>query len=83
MKDFFQKKRDNTIHFLLKRLIGLCPSCSAAFLVFININTRKAYAYPMKNKGTFDVINALHKFFNDVKEVKVLCSDQDSAYLST
>ena len=52
------------------------------FLVFININTRKAYAYPMKNKGTSEVINALDKFFNEVKGVKVLRSDQDSAYLS-
>ena len=53
------------------------------FLVFVNINTRKAYAYPMKNKGTSEVINALEKFFREVKGVKVLRSDQDTAYLST
>ena len=53
------------------------------FLVFININTRKAYAYPMKTKGTSDVIEALTKFFNEVKDVKVLRSDQDTAYLSS
>ena len=63
------------------------------FLIFININTRKAYAYPMRTKGTDDVINAMTKFFTDVKEeakasgirtnpVKVLRSDQDAAYLS-
>ena len=52
------------------------------FLIFININTRKAYAYPMKTKGTKDVIEALTKFFNEVKDVKVLRSDQDPAYLS-
>ena len=52
------------------------------FLIFININTRKAYAYPMKTKGTDDVINAMTKFFTDVKDVKVLRSDQDAAYLS-
>ena len=52
------------------------------FLIFININTRKAYAYPMKTKGTKDVIEALSKFFNEVKDVKVLRSDQDAAYLS-
>ena len=51
------------------------------FLVFVNINTRKAYAYPMKNKGTSEVINALEKFFREVRGVKVLRSDQDSAYL--
>ena len=52
------------------------------YLVFININTRKAYAYPMKNKGTGEVVEALKRFFNEVKNVKVLRSDQDSAYLS-
>ena len=52
------------------------------FLIFININTRKAYVYPMKTKGTKDVIEALAKFFNEVKDVKVLRSDQDAAYLS-
>ena len=53
------------------------------FLIVININTRKAYAYPMETKGTNDVIKALTKFFDDVKTVKVLRSDQDAAYLST
>ena len=36
----------------------------------------------MKFKGTTDVIEALTKFFNEVKDVKVLRSDQDTAYLS-
>ena len=36
----------------------------------------------MKTKGTKDVIEALSKFFNEVKDVKVLRSDQDAAYLS-
>ena len=52
------------------------------FLIIININTRKAYAYPMETKGTNDVIKALTKFFDEVKGVKVLRSDQDAAYLS-
>ena len=36
----------------------------------------------MRTKGTDDVINAMTKFFTDVKDVKVLRSDQDAAYLS-
>ena len=52
------------------------------FLIFININTRKANAYSMKTKGTNDVIDAMTKFFNEVKDIKVLRSDQDAAYLS-
>ena len=36
----------------------------------------------MKTKGTKDVIDALSNFFNEVKDVKVLRSDQDAAYLS-
>ena len=61
---------------------GSLRSKAPNFLIFININTRKAYAYPMKTKGTKDVIEALTKFFNEVKDVKVLRSDQDPAYLS-
>ena len=52
------------------------------FLIFININTRKAFSYPMKNKSAKEVLNALKQFFKDVKDVKVLRSDQDAAYLS-
>ena len=52
------------------------------FLVFVDINTRKAYAYEMANKGSAEVLKALEKFVRDVGDVKVLTSDQDSAYLS-
>ena len=55
---------------------------SPPFLVFININTRKAYAYQMKNKGAIEVHKAFDKFFDDVHDVKILRSDQDTAYLS-
>jgi hypothetical protein len=55
---------------------------SSQWLVFININTRKAYAYPMPDKSSKSVIAALEKFHEDVPEVKILESDQDSAYLS-
>ena len=52
------------------------------FLVFININTRKAYAYEMQDKSSSEVLRALEKFFNDAKQVKVLTSDQDKSFLS-
>ena len=51
------------------------------FLIIIN-NTRKAYAYPLKNKKASEVCRALSEFFNDVKNVKVMVSDSDSAFLS-
>ncbi len=52
-----------------------------AFLIFININSRKAYAYPMLNKGKSEVLKAMQKFVDEV-ECKQLTSDQDSAYLN-
>ena len=55
-----------------------------AFLIIININSRKAYAYPMANKGTNQVLTALNKFMKQVNIKPVqMTSDQDSAYLST
>ena len=53
------------------------------YLMIININTRKAYAYIMNGKGKDEVIKALNKFFNEVKDVKSITSDQDAAYLSS
>ena len=52
------------------------------YLMLINVNTRKAYAYAMNNKNSKSVIDALDKFFSDVKSVKSLVSDEDAAYLS-
>ena len=53
------------------------------FLIIININTRKAYAYQMSNKNASSVKAALERFFNEVPGVKAITSDQDTAYLST
>lgn len=53
------------------------------YLMFININTRKAYAYPMNGKGAREVLTALHKFVNDVPHVYSITSDEDAAYLSS
>ena len=52
------------------------------FLIFININTRKAYAYKMSDKGKNSVISALKNFVNDVPDVAILTSDRDRAYLT-
>lgn len=52
------------------------------YLMLINVNTRKAYAYPMRGKGTVQVIGALNKFIKEVPDVSSITSDQDSAYLA-
>lgn len=61
-------------------------SKSCYYLVFININTRKAYAYHMKDKSALEVRLAFEKFFKEMeannKKVNILRSDQDAAYLS-
>ncbi len=52
------------------------------YLMLININTRKAYSYPMKGKGAKEVAKALNKFFEEEPDVYSITSDQDAAYLS-
>ena len=62
-------------------LIQSRGSIPPAFLVFININSRKAYAYPITNKGKNEVLRVL-KIFLSENETYDLTSDQDSAYLN-
>jgi len=52
------------------------------FLIIININSRKLYAYPMKTKNSDDVFKALVDFLDEVKDVQSITSDQDRAYLT-
>lgn len=52
------------------------------YLMFINVNTRKAYAYHMIGKGAEQVKLSLNKFIHDEPNCKSILSDQDSAYLS-
>jgi hypothetical protein len=52
------------------------------FLIFINVNSRKGYAYPMKNKSSHEVLLALIKHMNRVQNISELTSDEDTAYLS-
>ena len=60
---------------------GTVGSVPPAFLIFININSRKAYAYPMNNKGKDEVLRVMKHFINSNKPT-TLTSDQDSAYLN-
>ena len=52
------------------------------YLMFINVNTRKAYAFPMKGKGSSEVIKALNQFVKHEPDCISLLTDQDKAYLS-
>lgn len=52
------------------------------FLILININSRKLFAYPMSSKDTSSVLTALKQFISEVKHVSSITSDQDKAYLS-
>lgn len=60
----------------------LIQSHGKPWLIFINVNTRRAYGYKMENKGAGSVLLALQKFISDCPDVKVMTSDQDAAYLS-
>ena len=54
-----------------------------AFLIFIEINSKKGYGYPMKNKGTDEVLRCLNKFLSEARPRPVeMTSDQDSAYIN-
>ena len=52
------------------------------FLIAININSRKVYAYPMKNKNTNSVLEALNKFIKDASDIQSITSDQDHSYIT-
>ena len=51
------------------------------FLILININSRKLFAYSMNQKNASEVLKALKSFINEVKQVSSITSDQDAAYL--
>ena len=52
------------------------------YLMLINVNTRKAYAYEMDGKGAKEVLRSLNEFIKVEPECKAITSDQDTAYLS-
>lgn len=47
--------------------------------VFINTNTRMAFAYPLKNKAAADVLNVLKEFIT-ANQVSTLTGDDESAF---
>ena len=53
------------------------------YLIIININSRKLYAYPMKAKDSKEVLKALNTFIKQVKTIYSITSDQDAAYLDS
>jgi len=50
------------------------------FLILININSHKLYAYPMTTKDSSSVVEALRSFIKD-SPCSAITSDQDAAYL--
>ena len=52
------------------------------YLILINVNTRKAFAYMMRGKGAQQVKAALNQFIKDEPNCTSILSDQDAAYLS-
>ena len=52
------------------------------YLILININTRKAYAYMIHGKGAKEIHRSLNEFIKVEPECKAIISDEDAAYLS-
>ena len=52
------------------------------YLMLININSRKAYAYEMSGKGAKEVLRSLNEFIKVEPECKSITSDEDTTYLS-
>ena len=52
------------------------------YLMLININTRKAYAFEMRGKGAKEVLKSLNEFIKVEPECKSILSDRDTPYLS-
>jgi ribosomal protein L21E len=52
------------------------------FLVFLNINTKKAYAIPMTHKNKESVVQALNQWFSEVSDVRTITTDQEPAFLT-
>ena len=52
------------------------------YLIAINVNTRKGYAYPMTTKNSLSVLEALKRHQSIVSTISAMTSDQDAAYLT-
>jgi hypothetical protein len=52
------------------------------WFIFINVNSRRAYAYPCGGKNIDTIKNVLNKFLQQVGEVTQFTSDREPAFLS-
>lgn len=52
------------------------------YLMLINVNTHKAYAYEMDGKGSKEVLRSLNVFIREEPDCKAITSDEDAAYLT-
>jgi hypothetical protein len=52
------------------------------WFIFINVNTRKAYAYPCGGKNIETIKHVLDKFISDAGDVTQITSDREPAFLS-
>ena len=68
--------------FQMDTFINQKQSGGTNYLMFINMNSRKAYAFPMRGKGSIEVIKALNQFLSHEPDCISLLTDQDKAYLS-
>ena len=53
-----------------------------ALITIININSRKAYVYPIKNKTTKSIIESFTTFINKVKNINTIQTDEGSEWIS-
>lgn len=49
-------------------------------LLCIEISSRKAFAYPIKNKSLSTMIDVLQQFFNEAKEIKNITTDEGKEF---
>jgi hypothetical protein len=86
--DFKLTRDDSQFRPILGRKMKSCQfdilvqRSASQFMMFINTNSRKGYAYEMKNKGGSEVLAALKRHIAKVGQIAELSSDQDKAYLS-
>lgn len=79
----FSRSRETYMHDIFVNGQGTGAGVPPYYHVFINVNTRKAYAYPLETKTTDDVIGTLKRFLGSVAGcVRKLISDAEPAFES-
>jgi len=51
-----------------------------ALVTIININTKKAYVYPIKNKSATTILEVMTKFLDEAGDVKVIETDEGTEF---